>query len=69
MIDHGLVSCLKMIFSENRVLPRIKSVAGFFGIMFLGWAKPRLKPKFETHGAWVCSGSSLLVGAWPAKSA
>ena len=26
-------SCLGMIFSENRLTPRIKSGAGFFGIM------------------------------------
>jgi hypothetical protein len=26
-------SCLSMVFSENRCTPRIKSGAGFFGIM------------------------------------
>jgi len=26
-------SCLSMIFAENRCTPRIKSGAGFFGIM------------------------------------
>src|SRR5262245_16678813 len=29
----ALASCLSMIFSENRCTPRIKSGAGFFGIM------------------------------------
>jgi hypothetical protein len=32
-IGHGAASCLSMIFSENRCTPRIKSGAGFFGIM------------------------------------
>jgi hypothetical protein len=31
--DHALAFCLSMIFSENRFPPRIKSEAGFFGIM------------------------------------
>jgi len=30
---HASASCLSMIFSENRWTPRIKSGAGFFGIM------------------------------------
>jgi hypothetical protein len=29
----ALLLCLSMIFSENRFPPRIKSGAGFFGIM------------------------------------
>jgi hypothetical protein len=29
----ALAFCLSMIFSENRCTPRIKSGAGFFGIM------------------------------------
>ena len=32
-IVQGAVFCLSMIFSENRFPPRIKSGAGFFGIM------------------------------------
>jgi hypothetical protein len=28
-----LIFCLSKIFFENRILPRVKSEAGFFGIM------------------------------------
>src|SRR5437773_4041881 len=31
--DQSLTFCLSMIFSENRYPPRIRSGAGFFGIM------------------------------------
>jgi len=31
--DQSLTFCLSMIFSENRLPPRVKPGAGFFGIM------------------------------------
>jgi len=42
-----------MIFSENLLPPRIKSGAGFFGIMRLGLPVSLAAALFRGHGAFL----------------